>query len=187
MLRNFNLVIILFCLSSLICKGQQSKKDALVNILQLSNKVEDINTIIPVLKKYPDLYNSIPLGKPIKVDYVISSPFGNRYHPIDKVYKFHSGIDLVSDYATTIHATADGTVIFAGRKGGYGKCVIIEHQFGYSTIYAHLTLYYTKKGSKVTKASVIGFLGNTGKSTADHLHYEIKKNNKSINPYLWMD
>ncbi|WP_280647872.1 MULTISPECIES: M23 family metallopeptidase [unclassified Dysgonomonas] len=159
----------------------------LVKILEESKNFNDIELIIPVLRKYPSIYNSLPLGVPIKEKYRISSLYGNRLHPIHKIMKLHSGIDFVSDYATTIHATANGTVTYAGNKGGYGKCVVIEHDYGYSTLYAHLTLYYTKKGKKVSKGDVIGFLGSTGNSTGDHLHYEIRKHTYTINPKQWLN
>ena len=142
---------------------------------------------MPVIRKYPVIYNSLPFGLPLREKYRISSNYGNRFHPLDKVMKFHSGVDFASEYAATIHATANGSVIFAGKKAGYGKCVIVQHEYGYSTLYGHLTLYYTKKGKKVNKGDVIGFLGNTGKSTGDHLHYEIKKHTYAINPKQWMN
>ncbi|MDR2954628.1 MAG: M23 family metallopeptidase [Prevotella sp.] len=124
------------------------------------------------------------MGSPIdkKDDPVITSYFGNRYHPKDKVYKLHSGIDLKSEYATIIRAMADGIVTFAGNAGGYGKCVIVGHKYGYSTLYGHLTVYYTKMNKNVKKGDAIGFLGSTGKSTGNHLHYEIIKNKVKINP-----
>lgn len=184
--RSFNLLLIFLCLFSSIW-GQESKEDKLINILKSTNRYADIEPLIPILKKYPYIYNSIPMGTPLKEKYTISSSFGSRYHPVDKVTKFHAGIDLVSEYASTVHATADGKVIFAGRKGGYGKCVIVEHRNGFKTIYGHLTIYYTKKGKEIKKGTVIGFLGSTGKSTGNHLHYEIQKNNNSINPIQWMN
>jgi murein DD-endopeptidase MepM/ murein hydrolase activator NlpD len=163
----------------------QSKKERLIeDILTTSKNFNNIHKIIPILKKYPASIKYVPLGNPIeqKDSPVITSFFGNRFHPKDKVYKFHSGIDLNSEYATIIRTTADGIVTFAGKKGGYGKCVIIEHKYGYSTLYGHLTIYYTKKDKIVKKGDAIGFLGSTGKSTGNHLHYEIIKNKVKINP-----
>lgn len=85
-------------------------------------------------------------------------------------------------YAATVHAAASGTVTFAGETPGYGKTVVVTHRFGFQTRYAHLTLIYTRKGAKVEKGDVIGFVGSTGISTGNHLHYEVIKNKKRINP-----
>jgi len=167
---------------------ERNVRQLLIDALNELDKESSLIKIIPVIKKDEVLFHKLPIGKPLKEKYRVSSPFGSRYHPIDKKMKFHSGIDLVAEYASTIHATADGTVTFAGIKGGYGKCVVINHGYNFQTVYAHMTLYYTKKNKKVKKGDVIGFLGSTGKSTGNHLHYEIKwKDNKPINPANWID
>lgn len=165
-------------------QAQNNKETVIINILTQSKNYNDIKDIIHIIRKFPAIYKFVPLGSPIKEKDkpTITSNFGNRLHPITKVYKFHAGVDLRSEYATIIYATADGTVIFAGKKGGYGKCVIIEHKFGFSTLYGHLTAYYTKIGKVVNKGDAIGFLGSTGKSTGNHLHYEVIKNSIKINP-----
>ncbi|MEN9919744.1 MAG: hypothetical protein RL662_2180 [Bacteroidota bacterium] len=184
-MRNF--LFLLFIVSSIVSANAESRKEIIVRIVQASNNFQDIQDVLPIIKKEADIYNFLPIGKPIFQEYRISSVYGNRYHPVDKIYKFHTGIDFSSDYANKIHSTAKGKVIFAGYKGGYGKCVIIEHNYGYSTLYAHLTLYYTKIGKNVSKGQVIGFVGSTGKSTGNHLHYEIRKNDKPINPIKWVN
>ncbi|MEG0580231.1 MAG: M23 family metallopeptidase, partial [Niameybacter sp.] len=81
-----------------------------------------------------------------------------------------------------VHASASGTVIFVGNRGGYGKCVEIKHRYGYSTIYAHLSGYYVKIGMSIPSGKIIGFVGTTGRSTGYHLHYEVRKNNKVVKP-----
>lgn len=180
------LFLFLFLFLFILKSYSIDKEKKIQAILVQSKSYEDIEPIINIIKKYPSIYNFLPIGKPIKDNYRISSNFGNRYHPIDKKNKFHSGVDLATDYATKIIATGEGTVVFAGYRGGYGKCVIIDHLYNYQTIYAHMTLYYTKKNKKIKKGQVIGFVGSTGKSTGNHLHYEIKKDNKPINPIQWM-
>ena len=100
-------------------------------------------------------------------------------------HSFHSGIDMAVELAAPVHATASGTVVFAGRKGGYGRCVIIRHSYGFETLYAHLAAYYTTEGKKLGKGAVIGFVGSTGRSTGYHLHYEIRKNGRTIKPYWY--
>lgn len=174
----------------LLCSSSLQEGDTRKLLIKALNELQHENSlikIIPILKKDTSLIENVPIGKPIKEEYFISSPYGSRWHPIDKVQKFHSGIDLVSPYASTIHATAAGVVLFAGIKGGYGKCVIIEHEYGFKTIYAHMTVYYTKRSKKIKKGDIIGFLGSTGKSTGNHLHYEIRKNERTINPENWVN
>lgn len=174
--------IFLFFIFSYCLISQNETKILLIETLATVSSEKAVLKLLPLVKKDFQLKKEIPMGKPIKQNYKISSNFGKRFHPIDKVTKFHSGIDLVSEYASTIHATADGVIIFAGKKGGYGKCVIIEHKYGFKTVYAHLDIYYAKQGRTVEKGDVIGFLGSTGKSSGNHLHYEIEKNGKKINP-----
>ena len=84
--------------------------------------------------------------------------------------------------ATTVHAAASGEVIFVGFRGGYGKCIEIKHKYGFSTVYGHLSEYYIKKGMYVRMGQIIGFVGTTGRSTGYHLHYEVRKNNRVIEP-----
>lgn len=179
------LLLLLILGSSLSAQsGKERKEQLIADILTTSKNFNDIRKIIPILKKYPSIIKYVPLGNPVEKNShpVITGYYGKRFHPVDKVWKFHSGIDLQAGYATVIRATADGRVIFAGQNNGYGKCVIIEHKYGYSTLYGHLTIYYTKKGREVKKGDAIGFLGSTGKSTGNHLHYEVIKNGTKINP-----
>ena len=127
---------------------------------------------------------SYPLGKPSSGS--ASSNFGNRIDPINKRNAFHSGIDLNSRYGNSVIATADGVVEKAGWYGGYGKCVVIRHKNGYKTLYAHLSKIKVKKGVSVKSGQVIGNVGSTGRSTGPHLHYEVIKNNKKINPFPYI-
>jgi murein DD-endopeptidase MepM/ murein hydrolase activator NlpD len=112
----------------------------------------------------------------------IGSYFGYRTDPFYKVTKFHEGIDFTASVGTEVYSTGDGTVVNVGRKGGYGNCIIINHGFGYQTLYAHLSKMNVKPGQKVQRGEVIGRVGNTGKSTSPHLHYEVHKGNRSIDP-----
>lgn len=127
------------------------------------------------------LSSSVPSGKP--TDYVrISSPFGTRIHPITRKKHTHKGIDLAAPKMTPIYATADGEVTFSGRNGGYGNFVKINHRNGYKTAYAHMHRIAVKKGADVHKGDLIGYVGTTGSSTGNHLHYEVYYKDKLVDP-----
>ncbi|WP_025372824.1 M23 family metallopeptidase [Advenella mimigardefordensis] len=123
------------------------------------------------------------LASPLDKSYV-SSRFGLRMHPIYNQLRFHAGVDLVAPLGTQVKSTLGGKVSFAGVKGGYGNTVIVEHGSGYQTLYAHLQKFAPRLavGRIVDKGEVIGHLGDTGKVTGPHLHYEIRYNNYAVNP-----
>jgi len=112
-----------------------------------------------------------------------ASGWGYRIHPIYKIRKFHYGIDFTASTGTEIYSTGDGVVekIESSRRG-YGNSIIINHGYGMKTLYAHMDRFNVKKGQKVKRGEVIGFVGNTGLSTAPHLHYEVLHNNERVNP-----
>lgn len=113
----------------------------------------------------------------------LSSYFGYRTDPFYKVLKFHEGVDFSAPTGTEIYATGDGVVYSSRRaRGGYGNQIIVDHGFGFKTMYAHLQEFKVRKGQRVKRGQVIGTVGNTGKSTSPHLHYEVLKNNKPVNP-----
>lgn len=115
-------------------------------------------------------------------DYYISSSFGLRKDPMNGRRAMHKGVDLAAWRNTEIFAPAEGTVVRAGRNGGYGRFIEIEHANGFSTRFGHLNKIKVKRGDTVTKGQVIALMGSTGRSTATHLHYEVLHNNKHINP-----
>ena len=112
----------------------------------------------------------------------IASGFGMRMHPIHHYRKMHNGMDFTAPTGTAIYATADGKVTKAAYGRGFGRVVIIDHGFGYITKYAHLSKFNTKKGRNVKRGDIIGYVGSTGISSGPHLHYEVHKNGKPINP-----
>lgn len=112
----------------------------------------------------------------------ITSPFGYRMHPIFKVRKMHTGVDMRAAMGTPIHAAQAGTVISAGWRGGYGKCVVISHSGNLSTLYAHLSSIGVSVGQKVGRGHVIGAVGSTGYSTGPHLHFEVRVGGSPVNP-----
>lgn len=131
-----------------------------------------------------------PTGSPIPgIDFeaALSSGFGMRMHPIKKIRMLHKGIDLKAREGTPVVATADGTIAFAGEDGLNGIMVSIRHADGYSTAYKHLQKTTVKAGDVVSAGQLIGAVGTTGASTAPHLHYEVLKNDKPVNPLAILD
>ena len=129
--------------------------------------------------------NYIPLKSPMDY-YYISSKYGYRKDPITKKKRFHPGIDLAGTWHEDVLAPADGTVFFAGTNGGYGKMVKIKHKYGIVTTYGHLQKILVRKGQKVTIGNRIGKMGTTGRSTGQHLHYEIWVNKKHVDPFIFI-
>ncbi|MFH4354670.1 MAG: M23 family metallopeptidase [Neisseriaceae bacterium] len=127
---------------------------------------------------------SVPLGFPHVGR--ITSPFGPRIHPITGRNTFHDGIDISGSYGSPIKATAGGEVIFAGVSNGYGNVVTVRHAYGYTTTYAHLSKIQVRNGQTIDAGEVVGNLGNTGRSTGPHLHYEIRLNNEPIEPMPYL-
>jgi len=127
----------------------------------------------------------IPLGKPVGGK--ITSRFGKRTDPVNKKKGFHTGIDFRGKRGGKIYATADGIVKKAFVNGGYGKYLLISHGNGYTTCFAHLQTFLVKKGEQVKRGQIIGLVGNTGRSTGPHLHYEINLDKKPINPQKFME
>ena len=161
-----------------------SKKiDQLTKQLYLQSKSFD--EVIDLAKNKSNMLASIPAIQPVANKDLkrMASGYGYRIHPIYKTRKMHYGMDFSAKTGTEIYATGDGVVSKIKRsKRGYGNYVKINHGFGYETLYAHMSKYIVKKGQKVKRGEVIGFVGNSGISTAPHLHYEVRKDNKKINP-----
>ena len=161
-----------------------SKKiDQLTKQLYLQSKSFD--EIIELAKNKSKMLASIPAIQPVANKDLkrMTSGYGYRIHPIYKTRKMHYGMDYSAKVGTEIYATGDGVISKVKRsKRGYGNYVKINHGFGYETLYAHMSKYIVKKGQKVKRGEVIGYVGNTGISTAPHLHYEVRKDNKKINP-----
>ena len=112
----------------------------------------------------------------------ISSPYGYRKHPIYKVRKLHTGLDIAASSGTSIRCAGDGTVVHASRWGGYGNCIIVDHGGGLATLYGHCSRLAVTKGQRVTQGQVIGYVGSTGMSTGPHLHFEVRKDGRPVNP-----
>jgi len=137
--------------------------------------------LLTTLKKREDSLRYLPVLKPIP-NGRLTDDFGNRRHPILKLVRFHPGVDLAADKGTPIIASADGYVRYAGRNGGYGNFVKINHKYGYTTCYGHMNKIYVRPGQFVKRGDKIGEVGTTGLSTSNHLHYEVHFHDKPVDP-----
>ena len=146
-----------------------------------SRSLDEIETLA---KEKIKLLEAIPAIQPIQNKDLkrVASGYGMRMHPILKYRKMHNGMDFTAKTGTPIYATANGKVIKAKRSGAFGNVVYIDHGYGYETIYAHLSKFNTRRGSWVKRGEIIGYVGNTGRSSGPHLHYEVHKNGRPVNP-----
>lgn len=149
---------------------------------------KSLDTILTVAEEKEEMYASIPSIKPVRSDRLprsvrLLSGFGYRIHPIYKVRKMHAGIDFTAPRGTPIQATGNGTVKRVEKRStGYGYNVVIDHGFGYQTLYAHMSRIDVKVGEKVKRGQQIGAVGSTGTSTAPHCHYEVIYKGQKVNP-----
>ena len=146
-----------------------------------NTKDTDFKQLLITLAEHRAALRKIPFKTPMLYFY-ISSEYGHREHPKTGKKSFHHGIDLAGTWQENVRSTAPGTVVFAGREGSFGKVVRIEHDYGISTLYAHLSRITVSVGDYVAENTVIGKMGNTGRSAGSHLHYEIQVDGKSVDP-----
>ena len=142
--------------------------------LLIADKLLALNNLENLLSELPQ---TLPAA-----NYYISSSFGLRKDPVNNRHAYHKGVDLAGWHKTEIFAPADGTVLRAGRNGGYGNFIELQHKNGFVTRFGHLNKIKVKKGQTVNKNDVIGLMGSTGRSTGTHLHYEVLLNDKHVNP-----
>ena len=165
------------------------KMDMLNRQLYIQSKSFD--EVVDLCKGHDEMLKCIPAIQPIsnKALRKTASGYGTRIDPIYNTPKFHAGMDFSANIGTPVYATGDGKVIKAGWETGYGNLIQVDHGFGYVTWYAHLSKYKVRPGQKVVRGEVIGEVGNTGKSTGPHLHYEVHVKGKVQNPvnYYFMD
>jgi len=143
------------------------------------------NEIDDLLKNKEKLLVSTPAIQPVSNKDLtrVASGFGYRIDPIYKTVKLHAGLDFAAPQGTPIYATANGTVTVAGNTGnGYGNHVVINHGYGYETLYGHMVKVKARVGQQIKRGEVIGYVGSTGKSTGPHCHYEVHKNGQKIDP-----
>ena len=164
-------------------------------IVDLTKKLDELSAQVYIQSKSFDELSrlaknktqflaSIPAIQPISNKDLtrVASGYGYRIHPIFKTHKFHSGIDFTAPQGTPIYATGNGTVSVAESGNGYGNHVVINHGFGYSSLYGHMSRIKARIGQHIKRGELIGYVGSTGTSTAPHVHYEIIKGDNRINP-----
>ena len=152
---------------------------------QMYIQTKSYDELLDMAANKEEFFAAIPAIQPVSNKELkrLSSGYGMRMHPILKVRKLHPGIDFSAPKGTPIYATGDGVVKRVHTSlGGYGRQVEVDHGYGFVTKYAHMEMFNVKKGQKVKRGECIGYVGNSGRSTAPHLHYEVRKDNKIINP-----
>ncbi len=168
--------------NSEIIIASTKKIDKLTKEIEVQSR--SLDEIEILAKEKIKLLEAIPAIQPVQNKDLkrVASGFGMRMHPIHKRRKMHNGMDFTAKTGTPIYATGNGKVIKASRASGFGNVVYIDHGFGYVTKYGHMSKFNTKKGRYVKRGDIIGYVGNTGLSSGPHLHYEVHKNGKPINP-----
>ena len=159
------------------------KVDQLSKQLYVQSKSYD--EVWQLVKNKANMLSSIPAIQPVSNKDMtrVASGYGWRIHPIYKTEKLHTGMDFTAPVGTEIYATGNGTVVKVEKDGrGYGNNVIINHGYGYQTVYGHMSKFSVRPGQKVKRGDLIGSVGNTGTSTGPHLHYEVHKNGNPVNP-----
>ncbi|MEY2970940.1 MAG: hypothetical protein RLZZ599_1313 [Bacteroidota bacterium] len=161
----------------------RKKLDKIANRAYVQTKSFD--DVVEMARDKEQMLASIPAIQPVanKDLKKMASGYGYRIHPIYKVRKLHTGTDFSAPTGTPIYATGDGKVsTYKRSRAGYGNHIVIDHGYGYQTLYAHMSKVDVKRGQKVKRGDVIGYIGSSGRSTAPHLHYEVIKDGRKINP-----
>lgn len=159
---------------------------------QLYVQSKSFDEIIELSRDKEKMLHSIPAIMPLNNKDLkrTASGWGYRIHPIDKIRKFHYGMDFTAPIGTDVFSSGNGKVkkLIRSRRG-YGNHVIIDHGYGYETVYAHLSGFNVRKGQRINRGDIIGYVGNSGRSTGPHLHYEVRYKNRPVNPkdYYYMD
>ncbi len=158
------------------------------NLIQQSKSYQEI---MKLAKKQDQFLAGLPAIQPVDNKDLkrMASGFGYRIHPIYRVARMHTGLDFTAPIGTEIYATGDGVVKSPDGGSGYGLHIVIDHGFGYQTLYAHMSRMAVRPGTKVKRGQIIGYVGNTGVSSGPHLHYEVIKNGQKVNPayYFYND
>ncbi len=154
---------------------------------QLTVQSRSFEELVDLAEKREVKLEHIPSVLPLNKSDIekFAAPFGMRRHPILGYKRMHYGADIVAEKGTDVYATGKGKVIQARYSGGFGRCVKVDHGYGYISVYAHLSKITVKEGQEVSRGDLLGLVGNTGLSTGPHLHYEVRINNKPVDPSIF--
>lgn len=168
--------------NSELIKSTSKRLDILMKQIVVQSK--SLDKIVELAEEKENLLSAIPAIQPVENKDLtrMASGYGMRMHPILKIRRMHTGMDFSAPRGTPVFATGDAVVEKASRGGGFGNLVILDHGFGYETYYAHLSEFNVHRGEQVERGEIIGYIGTTGLSTGPHLHYEVHKDGRVVNP-----
>jgi murein DD-endopeptidase MepM/ murein hydrolase activator NlpD len=173
-------------LAKKVLESDAMEYNEIVELLKLEYNIEklipEIESVATYLENYKKIFDVIPSINPVVGRPYIVSDFGWRYDPFTKKRRYHYGIDMKEALYTKIRASASGKVVIAKYSSSAGNYIKIEHEYGFSSVYMHLSKIKVEPGQSVVKGQIIGLLGSTGRSQGPHLHYEVRINNKHVNP-----
>jgi murein DD-endopeptidase MepM/ murein hydrolase activator NlpD len=171
-------------------RDKSSYETELETIKKINSDIIASEMVLENFKKFlesrEEIIQKIPNNWPIIGGGFITSGFGMRRSPFTGKLAMHQGVDVSWWPGAPVRATADGVVVFAGMKGGYGRTIQIQHEYGFQTLYAHCSSLRVYEGQKVTKGEIIAFLGRTGRATGFHIHYEVRIGTKAVDPMIFM-
>jgi murein DD-endopeptidase MepM/ murein hydrolase activator NlpD len=158
--------------------------DLQADVENLKDRTSELENQLKIIEQVAERRASILRFTPTiwPLDGRIGSHYGSRLDPFTGDAEIHRGLDIVGLYGSAVRAPADGMVIFSARKSDYGNLIILEHSQGLSTRYGHLSRFAVRTGQKVAKGDIIGYVGTTGRTTGPHLHYEVRLNDRPVNP-----
>lgn len=185
------LITILVTLYTVSTRSMQKKLDKIEDSINkkeilYKNFIDSLNNKYKkTLEEYEGILDSLPLGPPLDTLF-LQDDYGVRKHPISGRWRMHSGVDLVDTWRDTVYVTGSGVIKSSGWNSGYGRCITVTHIGGYESRYAHLSKSFVRVGDKVHKGQPIGQCGSSGYVTGQHLHYEIRRNNISTDPMVYI-
>jgi len=146
----------------------------------------DLGEVSPALNDTLQREAAVPFGYPLRGYDRITSAFGYRRNPFGWGFEFHNGLDFPAPYGTAVRSTGTGVVVEAGWKGSFGNAVVVDHGYGYRTLYGHMSKLLVEVGARVERGDVIGLVGSTGRSTGSHVHYSVYQLGNEVNPKIFL-
>ncbi len=173
-------------------KDSFEHRTGVFDVLRIKNHIKKLSGLkdagLPkatIRNKIENLVHGVPVGAPVIGR--LSSTFGKRNSPFNRASDFHTGVDIASKYNSPVVSSAEGEVVYAGRKGAYGRTILIKHKNNLESLYAHLAKVEVKVGDYVYRGQKIGLVGSSGRSTGPHLHYEVRLDGTPVNPRSFIE